>query len=301
MPGTVKTFYIAYVIDTYDTVEVEKACNATKAKTALEYAKFQVDHLAKVFDAKVKEVIKDNPEDFKPTAKSLVICTAPEFYFKDRKGVPYSSSDMIELMEYMKAKMPARDDVMIFPGTIWWWTSTNKNPLDFTTTKPAIHNTLPVLLNKKYIHTWQKENLSQIDGLWDDCQQWDRDNKAIKAILDKTQVPVFEHNADGVTISIGLEICLDHALGVLKAKAPKDLDLHILIACGMPADGGKIAAKDGGVFIRCDGSIGKTNYLSGINYNQRSGAKWELTKPAKGDQISPGGMVFVTEGYAITV
>lgn len=297
----VKTFFVCFVIDTYATTEVEKACGAAKAKTPLDYAKLQVDYLAKVYDAGVKDILKDHPDDFKKGAKSLIICTAPEFYFKDRKGVPYSSSVLIELMEYMKTKMPARADVMILPGTIWWWTSTNKNPLDFTTTKPTIHNTLPVLLNKKFIHTWQKENLSDIDGLWDDCQQWDRKNKDVKAILDKTQIPVFEHKVDDTAISIGLEICLDHAYGVLKAKAPKDLDIHMLIACGMEADTTKIASKDGGIFLRCDGSIGKTNYISGYDFAQRKGAKWLLPKPLKGVAVGGGGMLWVTDALTVTV
>jgi hypothetical protein len=299
--AALKVFFVAYVIDTLDTTEVEKACNAAKAKTALEYAKSQVDHLATIFDAGVKDVLKNNAADFKAPAKSFIICTAPEFYFKDRKGVPYSGPDMIHLMEHMKTKMPARADTMILPGTIWWWTSTNKNPLDFTTTKPVIHNTLPVLLNKKYIHTWQKEKLSDIDGLWDNCQQWDRKNKEVKAVLNKTQVPVFEQKLDGLTFKVGLEICLDHDYGILKSKAPKDLDIHILIACGMPADPAKIAARDGGVFLRCDGSIGKTQYAHGVDYARREGAKWPLVKVERSVAVGGGGKIFVTQGHTIDV
>ena len=72
-----------------------------------------------------------------------------------------------------------------------------------------------------------------------------------------------------IALTCGIEICLDHLTlsgppvshGVLRTLYEKDdpnhagsgVDLHVLIAAGMPTQCENIVSRKGGVFIRCDG------------------------------------------------
>lgn len=58
-------------------------------------------------------------------------------------------------------------------------------------------------------------------------------------------------------LNIGVEICLDHSrkrlLGYLSEKKIKELDIQIVISCGMSLRKDSAATKQGGILFNCDG------------------------------------------------
>jgi len=274
---------ISYAIDTFDQkyIKTDIAGSKTKLLSPLPYFRAQADLMVTAVEKGMAELRKvgasSNTKESSTLESSLVIFMAPEFFFKyyakhevtlpdgsgrtiqkQIEGGPYKRTDMIEGLEYLKKKLPKEPQLLVLPGTVWWWEpSGNKE-------KPVrIHNTMPVMCGGKIIHTWQKTNLSNIDGLNDTAEEWDRDNVKVRAVLDKTQNPVFPFTIAGRTVRVGVEVCLDHhsELAVLKnAVADQRVDIHALAACGMGAEQSSIAAHASGLFIRCDGAGGRPEH-----------------------------------------
>jgi hypothetical protein len=302
MPTPVKIYHVGYGLDTLDPKVVEAASGAA-GKSGFDRFKLQSNHLGAVVEKGILDLTKANKDDFGAGKKTLAVFSAPEFFFKDAGGKPYPRDAFFNGLEYLKTKlMSLGTNLIVLPGTIWWWESATKNPKD-QSERVTVHNTLPIFSNKKYIHTWQKENLSDIDGLNETSEKWDRDNKAVAAVLDDSQVPVFEYTVEGTKLKVGVEVCLDHdaSLAVLKKKGGSNIDLHILIACGMDPNVTSIAARSGGVFLRCDGHPEDVKATSCVQSGQATAA-WKLTDVKTGTTTAaPGGKGKIYVSGALTI
>lgn len=199
----------------------------------------------------------------------LPVFLAPEFYFKAQGGTPFSRTAFFNSLPYLAGLSRDRPDVLWFAGTVWW-----AEPHD--TQQMMVHNSALILQNGSLLHSWQKERLSGIDGLNQGPEIWDRHDPEAERILEDSQDPIFTATLpDGSTLDCGIEVCLDHRTltrnggtvllpGVLRqhylATHPPGqgagVDLHVLIAAGMPMQGENVTSRDGGVFLRCDGGQG---------------------------------------------
>jgi len=131
----------------------------------------------------------------------------------------------------------------------------------------AIHNSAPAFFNGTNIHNWNKKNLSQLDGLgtpaktfgpsshWDAFVTGQGWSATVLDVGDPS--PCFTVNVDGVDVNIGVEVCLDHIVdqGVLAKNVDRVVDVHMLLAAGMPAE--YVACRKGGVFLRAEGGAGR--------------------------------------------
>ncbi|MHC4248402.1 MAG: hypothetical protein ACYS9X_04675, partial [Planctomycetota bacterium] len=149
----------------------------------------------------------------------------------------------------------------------------------------VIYNTVPVAHRGRIIFTHQKMHLSGIDGLLGysdrsknysalkvgkavnerrpldkDKQVWNWWIDGLKETLEKTDDNgLFYVNG----LLVGVEVCLDHLYKELRnacaklpsARAREGTDLHLLVAAGMEADKASVAARPGGLLLRCDGGF----------------------------------------------
>lgn len=197
----------------------------------------------------------------------LPVFLAPEFFFKRHDGLPYGRATFFNCVESFQAMSAEFPEVLWILGTIWWQEPAREKGPGVA----MVHNTAMILQNGRLLHSWQKNRLSQIDGLNQGPEIWDRTDDKEREILDKSQTPFFTAAVPGGrTLSCGIEICLDHLTvgpaspGVLRTRYelahPNEtgagIDLHVLTAAGMPTQRENIVARDGGVFIRCDGGQG---------------------------------------------
>jgi len=269
MPTTITVRYISYEVETLSTDRLETVMKAINPGAYAGnnpppnlnagdlYFRLLADHLADNIERRVSvlpeaQAIGQHPH-------TLIVFAAPEFYFKDKGGMPFDRAVVMRGLDYLKSKVMALGkNLLVLPGTIWWKEDNVSDPAHV-----IVHNTMPILSNHQIIHTWQKKNLSGIDGLKHGSQQWDADNKAVRAVLDSSQVPIFQYDLNGTPIKIGLEVCLDHSLGVLHGSG-QQVDMHLLVACGMSINTANIAASTGGVMLRCEGhpaqpALGRSN------------------------------------------
>jgi len=265
-------FYFAYEVDTHDS---SKVASILKNKGVLpgevteeQYFDLQVNILRDLIRLRVQPQVDELDQTLRDA--TLPIFVAPEFFFKYEGGKPYSRATVFNRIEgYLKPISEAFPRVLIVAGTIWWGEPAGDGKL-------TVHNTLPVLYNGRLVHTWRKTRLSPIDGLDKGAQVWDRWEADNERILDATQTPFLTLDLPGGPLALGLEICLDHftlrdarnqltARGVLRteyleAHAAADegpgVDVHILVAAGMPTQPENIVARDNGLFLRCDGGKG---------------------------------------------
>lgn len=197
----------------------------------------------------------------------LPVFLAPEFFFKWRDDLPYDRTAFFNSIDYLMSLSAAYPEVLWVLGTVWW-----QEP--HCPGQVMVHNSALILQKGKLLHSWQKERLSEIDGLTQGPEVWDRWDLAETRILEETQNPFFTADIPGGgSLSCGIEICLDHltlagppvSVGVLRnlysdAHPNPDqgagVDLHILTAAGMPIQPENIVARSEGVFLRCDGGNG---------------------------------------------
>jgi hypothetical protein len=252
----------AHEIATNDTATVNAAlvargCNpATMSPTELlkQQAQLQADLITQQVLPKAD-----------PTA--LPIFMAPEFFFKAYDGLPYDRATFFNGSEALKDLSRGFPDVLWCVGTIWWQEPTKAG-------QALVHNTALLIRGGVIVHSWQKERLSGIDGLKEDgTEAWDRWKPEYAHVLDDTQHPVFRLPAlaGQPAASAGIEVCLDHLTlnsgphpeGVLRRAYLEDngtqgggLDVHLLVAAGMPTQSENVVAKSGGYFLRIDGGGG---------------------------------------------
>ncbi len=259
MPTEVQ-FY-AYEIDTHDT----SCINASLARRGINPNEMSQEHYlhqqANLQVALIKQHVLPN---LQARPEVVPIFIAPEFFFKWRDGTPYDRATFFNGIDYLTALSGAFPAVVWVLGTIWW------HEPHGSTGMSMVHNSALVLHGGKLVHSWQKERLSSIDGL-QDAETWDRWDAQAERILEQTQTPFFTppgHHG----LSCAVEVCLDHLtlatthgpeFGVVRSQYPvahprgRGVDLHLLTAAGMPLQPENIAARHGGVMVRCDGGQGQ--------------------------------------------
>ena len=252
----------AYEIDTHNQDEINKILSqrgvVPLTMKGLEYFKIQVMLQRDQILHHVAQALSEHTED------TLTVFVAPEFFFKEADGTPYSQAALMNAVEYCK-QVSAKyfPSVLWCVGTVWW-----SDPIH-PTNQMRVHNSALVFQNGQLLHSWQKNRLSQLDGLKQGPEVWDRWDAESREILDgPLQTPFFSAVCpDGTMVRCGLEVCLDHLTcddepGLLRTRYLQEhpnpdegsgVDLHILIAAGMRVQPENIVARHGGAFFRCDG------------------------------------------------
>jgi hypothetical protein len=196
----------------------------------------------------------------------LTVFLAPEFYFCSAKGLAdgtghFSMQDVLEARQAIRQEITGNaelDDWLLVPGSAVY---RNEEVL------ARVEPTQPgVLFNEVWamargterteqvVWTCQKEQFSNIDGLVPD-------RRALAPGGPLAGVARLAHHPI-VTVggrTIGIEVCLDHALAALKADVHKSpdspwLDLQLITACGMDIGEGGVAARTGGYVFLCNGN-----------------------------------------------
>lgn len=194
----------------------------------------------------------------------------------------------------------------IYHGTLSWKPAQGASPREAEPRYAnVVYNTVPVLYDGRIIYTQQKNHASTIDGLkgWTDTDtsaedivadhitrrqplrvDWETWNRWIHE-LEGTQIKV---EGQGVFylngLLCGVEICLDHLHTVLRnscarlpsARARTGVDLHLLVAAGMPKKDASIAARERGLLLRCDGGYPSERYSSAFKKQPGGGNITEL-------------------------
>lgn len=111
-----------------------------------------------------------------------------------------------------------------------------------------LRNTLPVICDGKVILEYDKK-----EG-W---TEYDIAKHFGKEFREGMRSGVFKWDAPNgyrSKLKAGVEICYDHHCGTLKKELKeRDLDLQFIVATGMDIDNNKLAVRDGGYAILCDG------------------------------------------------
>lgn len=213
---------------------------------------------------------------------TLKVFVAPEFYFKvakpsadySKSGSPgkygaYSFNVMQNMLACLKAVYTSQSAIslgtlrnwMIVPGTIVseipWKSGKYQDVNTYLNTAPVIkagEKDAP-------FHFVQKHYVSSIDGppmsrgLFVKGGPYEAAlAKLKKSGLDDDKARFFTMD----NISFGLEVCLDHAMGVLKGTCDKSFikhrpDIHLVISCGMTLHDDKVTARSNGYAMICDG------------------------------------------------
>lgn len=212
-------------------------------------------------------------------AEVLPVFLAPEFFFKWHSGEPYERPAFLNSLEYLASLSSAFPTVLWAPGTVWWkepYIPQKEGPQE-PRDHAIVHNSALVFHNGRLLCSWQKERLSDIDGLRRGPEVWDRWDDHSRRILDDTQSPFFSViDSHGRQLSCGIEVCLDHRslqpqrgehpdFGILRTRYCSQyengagVDLHILTAAGIPLQPENIVSRRGGVIVRCDGGSGASS------------------------------------------
>lgn len=214
--------------------------------------------------------------------RTLKLFAAPEFYFKtatpstdySKSGSPgkygaYSFNVMQNILACLKAvftssaalSLGTLNHWMIVPGTIVseipWNSKQYKDVNTYLNTAPVIKAGEP----DAPFHFVQKHYVSHIDGPPMSRGLFSKNTPFATTLaklkekgLDDDEARLFQMD----NIAFGMEVCLDHNNGVLKATFEKGKhknrpDIHLVVSCGMDlVDENVIARKDGFGMI-CDG------------------------------------------------
>lgn len=182
------------------------------------------------------------------------ILVAPELIFYDGKRI--LAEDEKKYIEQRIAQEVNRKDMLVIPGSILWY-----NPKEGALVK----NTSPVITDGKVV----AEQMKASSG---GCEEIAKEHK-----LGYAKGPKKSTILPWKGMNIGLEICADHCLGMLKNEG-KLVDLHIVTSSGMEHDAWKDCAKDNGYFILCDGYEGYGNEV----LQRQEAEKFKLVYPVQG-------------------
>ena len=229
-------------------------------------------------------------------ATTLKLFVAPEFYFKGTGGSHWGSftfNSMINMLATLKEIGTPGQDWVVVAGTIIFYLPTTAGYKHFdgsavTPSECVYANVAPVITQGGLTYVL-KNFISRIDYL-------PKPKAPLKSLW---QSEVFspclevwtEQKARFITVgnrTLGLEICLDHALERLtsarnqyeteEGRAAPPIDLHVITSCGMEIQGA--LARKNGYVVLCDGNGFGADVGSQLNKvpDQMVG---DLVKPAK--------------------
>lgn len=223
-------------------------------------------------------------------ASILKVVLAPEFLFRYRTGFDatpvtmyrvhnsaglYSWDEFLQGYEYLRGLFSAEAyrDWLFFAGTVL-----SKEP-NFVTGIPVYYNTALVFVgNNGPYYTYEKQDISHIDRLTHASKAWNaaRYDVNVWSYMYQHSHPVMELRG----VRFGIEVCLDHGQSCLTAYIANtgqgDVDVHVIVACGMSIVDANVAAKRDGYVARCDGqessNMCELKYVSGVHGGVRSTA-----------------------------
>ncbi len=255
---------------------------------------------------------KDNDE------KTLKVFMAPEFYFRPEKPIKEKSYHAYDYKTYQAIKEVLRatiksikpDGWLVIPGTIMWYAPAGSTPGKRVDLKVDTYfNSCPYIYYEKgakfpkgemLSRVEEKVKASHIDGVpyfsGDFNPKIHKKASAPKVItayagIEKKRKHLFELGG----LKIGIEICLEHHLGILKdvlvlgqtGSKPKEnpyLDLQLLTAGGMTIKKENVVLRQNGVFFRNDGHFNTLHVECQIEENKRyqkidPESKWKTISP----------------------
>jgi hypothetical protein len=204
---------------------------------------------------------------------TLKIFTVPEFYFRpDNEEGSYTHAQYVAIKAVLRATMnvDAYNDWLLIPGTIMWMWSGNTEKRPNPAGNSVYFNSS--LFIKRFTNgTWdsatiQKVWASSIDGIptgrhsGSEFDPGDPSRKAPEELWPEfyAENRVNKHQINIATISIGLEICVEHQYKLLLINGiggDRGLDIQILVGAGSPTRLGAFAIKNKGYFLRNDGCV----------------------------------------------
>lgn len=137
--------------------------------------------------------------------ENLDLIVAPEWYFYP--GKPYNRKEKDNIVNELARE--CCNSSLILPGT-FIWTEGNK-----------LYNSVPIIANGKYHFDYHKKSDGGTSNIAADHGKEMQAGNDDKFIFSKW-----------MGLEIGMEICSDH--GLLYNSGIENLDMQILIACGMP-------------------------------------------------------------------
>ncbi|WP_160712976.1 hypothetical protein [Chitinophaga solisilvae] len=204
----------------------------------------------------------------------LKVFLAPEFYFRPYALPNTSDWPAYSYTEYQSLKFSFSllmedtrfNDWLIIPGSIMWQSTGTIGDRPDTQENVFFNTAICKLFESNYI-TNEKVVASHIDGLPTKVYRGFPGNNNGVAPSDiwttySTQSKKRKHIFNFNGINCGMEICLEHALGVLKKQysvlnklvySTPPISLQLLVAGGMPIEPDKVAAIPQGYILRTDG------------------------------------------------
>jgi hypothetical protein len=175
------------------------------------------------------ELRRAQDRDTQRDPELLNVLVAPEFYHRPAGGT-YNYDDTFRMtlqQNFSGFGYKELENWLIVGGTIM---SADKSIYDGYYVG---RNTCLVVHGRQQAwRIFEKQNVSNIDGmssyLQGNYQAYILNNERMVEYMKQAYPSVFPID----NVSFGVEICLDHALGVLK-KAKSIADIHIITACGM--------------------------------------------------------------------
>jgi hypothetical protein len=219
------------------------------------------------------------------SSNTIPIFMVPEFFFRNGND-PYTKNEFYSLIDYWKVMSRKYPNWLFVPGSVWWGdrvTAEGRQAM-------VVHNSVCVVNNGTLVHAYLKQLPSRLDGLLgaESGQFWDGDGTGalepdnftdrirrltaesmkrrvgpnlLKAYND-LRVRMRNSRLDSSLftyggLQFGIEVCLDHNLEFLKKELEnrRNLDVHMVVACGMRRYPQNVMARNGGVFLRIDGHI----------------------------------------------
>lgn len=188
----------------------------------------------------------------------LDILVAPEYFFYFGKPCTKKEfeNDLEELVDMSRGK-----HTLLMPGTFMWDDGAGN-----------VYNTLPIICDGNVILSYDKRTDGGERKILDD-----RFNK-------RYATGVKKGTFDWKGLKIGVELCSDHSYATLRNDGTDDLDLQLLIAAGKGLNWKKLALKEEGHLLRCDGyqpetEVWRKNKPGGDHW-QKNG-EWNKVRPSK--------------------
>lgn len=171
------------------------------------------------------------------------VFVAPEYYYiKDQSFALYDTNERDQIYQFVGGLTTGRPRLAVIPGTVNYKVPP-PGPVPLGAKAFAGYSATPVFHGNQAIHVYDKKfNDGNIDR--------ETDAKFIRGTRLQS-FPLF-------ALSCGLEVCGDLGEENLSQEA-QNLDLEILMSCTighnfMTENFGKIAVRDGGYFVHCDGT-----------------------------------------------
>jgi hypothetical protein len=277
---SVRVQHMAYEVDTSSSAKMEEIyaarsagppAGSTDQQKQIHFFHFLVDHMFDIFQ------YQSQNGRLTAAADLVTVFAVPEFYFKDRQNLPFDQAVYTDGKTYLTNKFNGLQNLLVFAGSTWWWEQM-VGPDGMP--NAAIHNSAPILWNGALACEWNKRFLSRLDGLgnpdanWGPATHWDQKIESASPLYDGSPSPIFTITVNGVSVSFGVEVCLDHYKQTLKGFSDGHLDAHVLICAGMYAIPQALACRVGGAFLRCEGGRG----FGGVRSN--AGVRTGLAVPA---------------------